>query len=175
MMTCMEKLVKGHLSSSLPSPLTFHKWGGYLLEPGGLKGDVYLCVMLPSCILIPPLCSLCRVETTGSQLGWEERSTKWRSWSQHRLHQRHCCGETRHVGPLHWNTPHISKSSGDIWEDHDDFTSESDGLETRDPAHPHNGIFSLLASGKTHCSIRCTTANFYNSFSPEAITLANSQ
>lgn len=72
MMTCMEELVKDHISSSLPLPLTFSKWGCYLPEPGRLRGDVYLCVMLPSCISIPPLCSLYRVETTGSQLGWEE-------------------------------------------------------------------------------------------------------
>lgn len=36
-----------------------------------------------------------------------------------------------HVGPLHWvrrEHPHMSKNSGNIWEDHADFTSEGDWL-----------------------------------------------
>ena len=44
-----------------------------------------------------------------------------------------------------------------------------------DPSHPQNGLFSLLASGRGYCSIRCRTTRFCNSFIPQAIRLLNSR
>ena len=41
--------------------------------------------------------------------------------------------------------------------------------------HPHHELFSVLASGKRFCSIRCRTTKLYNSFFPHVIRLLNSQ
>ena len=43
-----------------------------------------------------------------------------------------------------------------------------------DPSHPR-GLFSLMASGRRYCSIRCRTTRFCNSFIPQAIRLLNSR
>ncbi len=46
---------------------------------------------------------------------------------------------------------------------------------SRDPSHPHHGLFSLLASGKRFRSLRTRTARFHSSFFPYVIRLLNSQ
>ncbi|KAK0155262.1 putative RNA-directed DNA polymerase from transposon BS [Merluccius polli] len=39
---------------------------------------------------------------------------------------------------------------------------------TKDPSHPHHGLFSLLPSGKRLCSIKSRTARFHSIFFPHA-------
>ncbi|XP_072771147.1 uncharacterized protein [Nerophis lumbriciformis] len=44
---------------------------------------------------------------------------------------------------------------------------------SRDSSHPHQGLFSLLDSGKRFCSLCSRTSRFCNSFFPQAIRLLN--
>uniref|UniRef100_A0A3Q3GZR9 Alkylated DNA repair protein AlkB homologue 8 N-terminal domain-containing protein n=1 Tax=Labrus bergylta TaxID=56723 RepID=A0A3Q3GZR9_9LABR len=44
---------------------------------------------------------------------------------------------------------------------------------SRDTSHPHQGLFSLLDSGKRFRSLRSRTSRFCNSFFPQAIRLLN--